>query len=513
VRPRAVAAAAVLLVGSLAGLPALSVAMSGRAAYAASVGGGAPGPVRHPMGNIAVNQYAGLWITPEAVLVDYVLDLAELPAFQARRNDIDVNHDDVLTATEQDAYAARTCRMVAGDTRIRVNGRSAPARVTATALSFPPGTAGLVTLRLECALRVGLVITRQSTVDYSGGAFADRIGWNEVTAVGDGTTLVSSDVPTDSASARLTAYPVDALTSPSNVTAASLVVTPGGPSRVDGPPVPGHPVTPTRAGPAPVSTSERATPGVDRFTRWFTDLVGVRRLSLGLAVIGVLLALFLGGAHAMAPGHGKTIMAAYLVAERGRLRHALAVAATVAATHTAGVVVLGVLLATSLRFAPDRIYGWLGIVSGLLIAGVGLTSLRRALRARHPHHPHATDGGHHTHDHPHPGSTAPRLRALMAMGFAGGLSPSPSAVAVLLGAAALGRAWFGVLLVAVYGVGMAAVLTGVGYALARWSDVLQRRLLPRLDGPLRRLLPFATSGLILVVGLGLVLGGTLSISP
>jgi ABC-type nickel/cobalt efflux system permease component RcnA len=232
-------------------------------------------------------------------------------------------------------------------------------------------------------------------------------------------------------------------------------------------------------------------------------------------------------------------MAAYLIGQRGSLRQALAVASTVAATHTVGVLALGVLLATSVRFAPQQVYGWLAVASGALIALVGASLLRRAYGSwrhghahSHHHHEHGHESGHghesaeghesghdhehghdHSHSHDHVAEGAlPRIRSLMAMGFAGGLSPSPSAVVVLLGAVALGRAWFGVLLVLGYGIGMAATLTGVGFALAKWRVKLERRTAGRTASVLRRLVPVATSGIVVLVGLGIAAQAAISLS-
>src|SRR2546430_12709083 len=136
-----------------------------------------------------------------------------------------------------------------------------------------------------------------------------------------------------------------------------------------------------------------------------------------------------------------------------------------AATHTAGVLALGLALSASSLVAPERLYPWLGVASGVLLAFIGAGLLRRALHARgHRHHHH-----HHAHELP-----PVRTRALVAMGFAGGLVPSPSALVVLLGAMALGRAWFGVVLVIAYGLGMAATLTGAGILLLRARGALDR---------------------------------------
>ena len=188
-------------------------------------------------------------------------------------------------------------------------------------------------------------------------------------------------------------------------------------------------------------------------------------------------------------------MAAYLVGLRGTLRQAVTIGVTVTLTHTAGVLALGLVLSTSRAIASERLYPWLGLASGLLLAAIGVGLL---LRAR-PHH-------HHPHHHHHHGVAEQPVgrRGLVALGLTGGLVPSPSAVVVLLGGIALGQAWFGVALVLAYGVGMAAALTGIGVLLARLRTRLDRRLqLPAgsLLSRLGRLLPAVTASVIVLAGL------------
>jgi ABC-type nickel/cobalt efflux system permease component RcnA len=244
----------------------------------------------------------------------------------------------------------------------------------------------------------------------------------------------------------------------------------------------------------------------------------------------VLLAVVLGAAHALAPGHGKTVMAAYLVGLRGSLRQAVTIGATITATHTAGVLLLGLVLTASRAVASERIYPWLGLASGLLLATVGAALVARALPGRrrphdHPHGPaaqgptparhdppHGPAGHHHGpagHEHGPDGRAAGGplgRRGLVALGLAGGLVPSPSAVVVLLGGIAIGHAWFGVALVLAYGIGMAATLTGIGLLLAHARGRVDRRLAGSAGSLLAtagRLLPVATAAVIVVVGLAL----------
>jgi nickel/cobalt transporter (NicO) family protein len=200
----------------------------------------------------------------------------------------------------------------------------------------------------------------------------------------------------------------------------------------------------------------------------------------------------LGATHAALPGHGKTVMAAYIAGKRGNVRDAVLVGTTVTVTHTAGVLALGLALSVSSSLAGDRIEGELGVVSGLLVVAVGIGLLKTAWHR-------------HGHDHDHSHQHEHRRRAgLLGMGVAGGLVPSPSALVVLLGAVALGRTAFGVLLVLFYGIGMAATLTAAGLLAVRlterWSVRLARqRLMPRLAGAT----PVVTAGLVVAVGLGL----------
>jgi ABC-type nickel/cobalt efflux system permease component RcnA len=255
----------------------------------------------------------------------------------------------------------------------------------------------------------------------------------------------------------------------------------------------------------------RALPrGIDGPTRAFTSLVARHHLSIGFGLVALGLAVVLGAIHALAPGHGKTVMAAYLVGQRGSMRQAALIGVTVTATHTAGVLALGLALSASALVAPERLYPWLGLASGVLLASIGVGLLRRALRNRGHHHHH-----HHGHHHDHsPAADLPpiRTRALVAMGFAGGMVPSPSALVVLLGAMALGRAWFGVVLVVAYGLGMAATLTGAGVLLLRARGALDRgrgrfQSFTRIAGAL----PLATSSVIVALGVALAARGAVAI--
>jgi nickel/cobalt transporter (NicO) family protein len=503
-------------------------------AAALAVAGAAPAAA-HPLGNFTVNSYSGLRVGPDRLVVDYVLDMAEIPAFQTRQA-IDGDRDGTVSGADAAGWRDRECPRLAAGLRATVDGRAQPLQVDASTVAFPPGVGGLSTLRLECTLAARLPEGGGAhRLAYADANQAGRVGWREVTATGDGATLEAADVPARSASARLTAYPEDQLRSPLDQRTAAVRFRPGGP----------------RAGEAAATgaTGRGAARGdVDRATAAFTALVAERRLSPGFGLLALALAVALGAAHALAPGHGKTVMAAYLVGLRGTLRQAATIGATVTVTHTAGVLLLGLVLSASRAVASERVYPYLGVVSGLLLAAVGLTLGARALRGhRHPQphgataHRHGGEGaaGHVGHDHDHHGSDGHdhpghghagrghrrgdgRLhhpgwavrplgrRGLVALGLAGGLVPSPSAVVVLLGGIALGHAWFGVALVLAYGIGMAATLTGVGLLLAHLRTRMDRRLAVPAGSMLARagwLLPLVTASVIVAVGLVLAAQG------
>jgi len=449
----------------------------GGLAMVALIGFAAPASA-HPLGNFTVNVYAGLVVHPHELTVDYVVDMAEIPTFQERAR-IDANGDGQLGPDEVAAYRDATCNRLAEglDT-----GLAAPIAVRSASLRFLDGAAGLATERLECELAADLGAA--TSLLWNDSNFADRAGWHEVTAVGDRTTLLASDVPTTSASARLTAYPRDLLRSPLRQRTAELQW------RLGGPAAPG--ASTTSAGRDTVAGVPLAA---DPATRWYTSLIGGHRFGLAFAVVAVLLSIVLGGAHGLAPGHGKTVMAAYLVGQRGRMRDAVTMALSVTVTHTAGVVALGIALTASTAYAPERLYPWLSLASGLLILAVAYNLARAQRRIRHHHHEHA-------HDHPH--EHRPSKRSLVALGLVGGMLPSPSALVVLLGALAVHRAWFGVLLVLGYGVGMALVLVGAGLLLVRGGRLLSRLGAMRKPALARLAAAMPMASAFVVAGAGLL---------
>ncbi|MGW6296785.1 nickel transporter [Streptomyces sp. NPDC055058] len=522
----------------------------------------APAAGAHPLGNFTVNRYDGLVAAPGELRVRHVEDLAEIPATQAG--------PDIERRGGPDAWARDRCAEAARDSEVRVDGRVVPLTVDGSRARVRPGQAGLDTLRVECRLTAPLPEEGPVRVGFRAAGASAGPGWREITARGDRMTLAASDVPRASSSRELTRYPEDRLDAPPDARTAELRIRPGGPALAE-----------RDAGAPAGSVLPR---GADRWTRALDDLVARNDLTAGFAALALLIAVVLGALHALAPGHGKTLMAATAAARggRARLRDVLPMAASVTVTHTLGVVALGLLVAGGSAAAPS-VVAWLGVASGVLVTVAGATLLRRALRHRdgrhphahghahehspdhehspghappphdhehHPHHRHHGDShSHHHHDdhehgeapahpadphgapgpshphavvhthggrtHAHP--TAPTLRGTILLGFAGGLVPSPSAVVVLVGAAALGQAWFGLLLVVAYGVGLALTLTAAGYAVVRAGGGVARLLdrRPRwtagpVVGLVRRSAPLGSAFVVVAVGAGLVFRGAAS---
>jgi ABC-type nickel/cobalt efflux system permease component RcnA len=202
--------------------------------------------------------------------------------------------------------------------------------------------------------------------------------------------------------------------------------------------------------------------------------------------VSLVAAMFWGAAHALSPGHGKTIVTAYLVGRRGKPRDAALLGAIVTATHTAGVFALGlVTLALSQWIVPERLYPWLDLTAGVSVIAIGAAVLRARARDLHHGHPH-----HHDHEH--------GLRSLLAVGISGGILPCPSALVVLLAAISLHRLAFGLVLIVAFSLGLAAAITGVGLLAVLARGAFARR---SFDGLVFRLLPAASAAVIIAAGL------------
>jgi ABC-type nickel/cobalt efflux system permease component RcnA len=328
-------------------------------------------------------------------------------------------------------------------------------------------------------LTLSAAVSKPKRVELRDDTFPGRLGWKAIVAHPGEGTAVRSTVPSEDITRGLHAYPQDLLKSPLDQRSARFSVKPGD----------GTLVAPRASGGGEVTTRRG---GEDGFAGLFDDAASGQ----GVLLLLLLAAFGWGAVHALSPGHGKAMVAAYLVGTRGSARHAVALGATVTITHTIGVFALGfVTLGLSQWVLPEDLYPWLTLASGLLVLGVGLGVLRSRLRARKREHHH------HHHDHSH----APEggWKGVIAMGASAGLIPCPSALVVLLGAIAQHEVGLGMLLIVAFSIGLAATLTGLGLAVVYARQRLTNRV--NWSGRLVRVLPAASAVAIVIVGCVLTL--------
>ena len=438
----------------------------------------------HPLGNFTINHYSRVQPSGDRIYVLYVLDMAEIPTFRERQS---------MGSPRE--YATRTARRAARELELVVEGERLALTPIRNAIAFPPGAGGLKTLRLQILLRTGPIERGAGplSLSYRDTTYPGRIGWKEVVvAPVGGATVTASSAPAESISSELLAYPKNLLQSPSNASTATASFEPG-----------------TSAGPAPrlasqTTLSQRVAVRTPT-DGGFASLIAERDLGLGFVVLSLVIALFWGAAHAFSPGHGKAIVAGYLVGTRGRIRDALMLGVIVTVTHTAGVFALGgVTLLLSAFIVPEQLYPWLNLVSALLVVGVGLTVLRWRVRvwrrADSLGYGHGHDHGHHHgHGHGHDHGTSGRA-GLLGIGISAGIIPCPTALVVLLAAISLQRVGYGLVLILAFSVGLAVAVTSIGLV-----AVLARRTFSRmsLDGALVRALPAVSA--VVVLGLGVAM--------
>ena len=459
----------------------------------------------HPLGNFTINHYAGLHIERDHVGIDYVLDMAEIPAFQEiRQLDLDRNHkaDEIETKN----YPAEKCREVKSHLNLRLNQTPLALSLTRSSVEFPPGVGGLDTLRLTCRLEGAIAspITNQ-LVEFEDTYYPQRLGWREIT-VSAGVPIQGNTSTSTSITKRLTDYPTDLLSSPLNQRQVSFTLNP---SLLSDPSV----------APLSKSANQPSQALIGRTNDAFTRLITLEDHSLSATLVALAIAFVWGGFHALSPGHGKAIVGAYLVGSRSKVHHALVLGLTVTLTHTIGIFALGLLmLGTSQFVLTEAVFPWLNVMSGVLVTGIGLNLLIQRSRSsqifqtsisgqgHHHHHHHDHDHNHdrnHDHGHSHlpPGADGSiTWSSILALGISGGLLPCPSALVVLLSAIALGRIGFGLALVSAFSLGLAGVLTAIGLTLVYAKDWFER--LP-IQASKSRLFPAMSALFVTLIGLGI----------
>jgi len=466
----------------------------------------------HPLGNFTVNQYTRIELTADELSLVYILDMAEVPAFQTIQQ-IDLNGDGEIDTAESGAWLDATLPEIASDLHLTLAGVAIPLRAENPTVIFPEGEAGLSLLRLQTrfvpaeAFAFGDV---DQELNFQNTYQTDRLGWREIVVThGDGIAVEGVELPTTDASHELTAYPADLLLSPLDQTERSFSV-----RQLAGAPAAASFAT-FQKGVAQGNVNSVNRPNGGTTGGRFAALLDKDDLSKTGIAVALLAAMLWGAAHALSPGHGKTVVGAYLIGSRGTPRHAAFLGFTVTITHTAGVVALGLVTLFASRYiVPETIFPWLSVASGVLVVVMGLWTLQMRLRGEsalghhHRHHDHGHDHDHahsfehdddHAHDghtHSHGGHTHSHVppaeiswRGLLALGISGGLIPCPSALLVLLGAVALGRIGFGLALVVAFSLGLAATLTGLGLLFLYAGQLLERRIAG--NGRVRTFLRFA----------------------
>jgi ABC-type nickel/cobalt efflux system permease component RcnA len=458
----------------------------------------------HPLGNFTINLYSGIAVVPDEIRIGYALDMAEIPTFQETQARIDSNADGVASSTEQQSWARRKAPELLAGLRLSVNGRPVQLAVESSSMAFRPGQGGLNVLRLEATFSGPAPAS--GSVRFEDTNYQDHVGWREITAVGaDGEAVRNSSVPLQSVSDELRAYPANLLQDPLKVTAASFSFAPGESNVVTSPATPG---------------GSGARPGVIGGS--FAKLIARSGLTVPIVALSLLLAVGFGALHAIAPGHGKTLMAAYLVGAGGRVRQAIAVGGAVSLMYTASVIGLGllVLYAESLFPRPEDVYPWLGLLSGVvaIVLGGALFTVRFRARRRaaaaaaahdHPGQAHLADHGSGDHDHTHgdhghvhaaPDAPVLSRKGLAALAVAGGILPSPTALVVLLAAVSLHRLVFGLALIMAFSIGLAAALIVVGVLALRARELVSRKMTSRIG----QVIPLLSASAIVAVGAYLV---------
>ncbi|HYC22049.1 MAG TPA: hypothetical protein VEI94_05070 [Candidatus Bathyarchaeia archaeon] len=475
------------------------LALAGLGCWLAILGSVFPAQA-HPLGNFTVNHYSRIEVGVDRVHVRQVVDLAEIPTLQEMRT-LDADGDGTVSDTERGAYRDRVAPAVLRAVVLTIDGQSVPLDLLASDVRLLPGAGNLPTLRLEIDA-AGVVAPGASAVRrvrFADSGDPERLGWREIVVVpGPGIAVFDSSAFGNGLTDELKAYPTEYLTAPLAERQAEWSFAAGAP------PAGSRPLV-QRGGQPIVAARDR-----------LAELITLPEMTPLVVLLALLMAAAFGAAHALSPGHGKTVVGAYLVGSRGTARHALFLGLTVTVTHTAGVFALGlVTLFASEYILPERLFPILSLISGGIVLVLGLTLFVRRLCAalgyltpEHDHvhgdlgedpgHLHSHDGGQ-PHSHLPPGGDGSPItwRSLLALGISGGLLPCPSALVVLLSAIALHRIGFGLLLIVAFSVGLAATLTAIGLAFVYASRWIK---LPGRAGSLVQVLPVLSALAIACIG-------------
>jgi nickel/cobalt transporter (NicO) family protein len=462
----------------------------------------------HPLGNFTINHFTRIEVGKARIKVRYVVDMAEIPTFQTLQT-VTRNPDGKPSEGELNEYLQRVLVEYSDGLHLAVDTIRIPLRAVNKTISLPPGSGGLQTLRVECDFEADLPATAASgehRVQFENVNHKTRVGWHEVVvSPNDGVTIFNSTAYGSALTDELKVYPENLLGAPADERTAEFSWT--------------DQAAPVGA----VALRQRDGRPADQSRDYLAQLIAVETITPTIALLGLLVAAGLGALHAFSPGHGKTVVGAYLVGSRGTARHAAFLGLTVTITHTSMVFLLGVVtLFASQYVVPERLFPILSFVSGAIVVAIGLSLFLRRLRGANVsadpahEHSHGHGDGSHDHDHgeggvlthTHGGSTHSHLppgadggsvtwKNLLALGISGGLLPCPSALVVLLSAISLHRVGYGLALVLSFSIGLAATLTCIGLVF-----VYARRFIkgPFAESRVVRLLPIASALVIACVG-------------
>jgi nickel/cobalt exporter len=474
----------------------------------------------HPMGNFSINHYSKLKVSDRSTTILYLVDMAEIPTYQEIR-------ESGLTATNGDPsiapYLIKQEQALNQGLLLEIDGQAVPLAAISREATFAEGAGGLPTMKLRFVFRALSPRSGEThKLSYVDKNFPGRSGWKEIVVSPDGADIVGSSAPEEDRSNELSNYSTDLLNSPPQQLSALVEFRTALPPPADI----GTHAEQTRLPVAHVQHTEPVVaPAAARLTvaagnaavvyrsntprNRFTDLISSQKsLSFWILITAAFLAAGLGAMHALEPGHGKTLVAAYLVGSRGTAKHAVLLGIVVTAAHTAGVFALGIITLYASRYiVPEQLYPWLGAISGISVSVVGVLVFLRHLTGESGDHSHAS-GEQHSHWFSSRSSTNPAeqggsvsIRQLLTLGISGGIIPCPAALVVLLSAFSLHRIGFGLFLITAFSVGLAAVLVTVGLLMVYTKRFVSTYV--RTGGSLVRYLPLLSSGLMVLLGVGI----------
>jgi len=550
----------------------------------------------HPLGNYSINQYTILDLRGQAPRIFYLLDMAEIPSLK-EIDRLDANYDNKFTDEEIAAYLDWRVPDTARNLNLTLDGAQVPLRLLSQRVEIFEGTGGMpvVNLYIEVEPDHWAWPDREKpfVLEFRSANHEAAQGYRESYTLMDGRfkaftgpwpqdkelkylTLVLEDekknplfqsfynrfrlelAPGDPVAPKnIPLTPDFSWTATARAPGDQMILLTKGAKTFDGgillavnaPPAPlatapaeaalaptadDTTVTPIRPDkPGPPGSKSRFNLIVDTLTDRVNGIIKNDRLTPPLVALALLIAALMGAVHAFTPGHGKTVMAAYLIGERGTMLHALVLGLVVTVTHVWSILALGVIsLYATEHISETQFTFWTAVLSGGIIVLLGLFLFRQryaqyllarfggADEAHHHHHGMTQDHAHddtdmgvglphehgafssHTHVVEGRDGKPPTYRSILWLGVSGGIVPCPAALIVLLAAIHIGRLPLGLLLILSFSLGLAAVLVLIGMMVVRASGAVRRRFGSRNRALL--LLPVVSSVLITLLGVFLV---------